>query len=438
MTDTNSTARATARATTRRAVTGGIAALAGLALTLPTAATAAPDRPEEHGIPRGASVTQQEETLREQVRHSAQEAQRQVRVKGTPPGQATPATDALDAGMAKVVADGAIGVTVRVDSPDLTWRGSAGDRALDRRPPAGWQDRFRVASNTKMMVSTLVLQQVEAGTWTLDTRVEDVIPGLLPDHPDVTLRQLLSHTSGMPNGTNELLALHVTGPEWSDFLEAVGRDYTDQDHVDAVNAFPWTEPGQFVYSNAGYVVLGMLLQAQTGQSVEQLLRQDVWGPARMRHSSYPLDPGMPNPALEEDAWLGDPGWLELGGFDPDLFRSAGAVVSTTADLNAFTDALVSGELVDPALVEEMVTPVTSDLMDYGLGIYRLPDPCSTPEDPQWLYGHDGASYGTLSVAFTSADGTRQLSLGVTGRDISSLEGRWNINDVLVPALLATC
>ena len=437
MTDTTTTAT-TAR-TVRRVATGGVAALAGLAMLLPTTAVAAPEDRGSDSIPETAAAAQPDETaLREQVLEGARDAQREVHVKGTPPGRATPATDALDAGMAKVVADGAIGVSVRVDSPDLTWRGSAGDRALGKNPPAGWQDRFRVASNTKMMVSTLVLQQVEAGTWTLDTRVEDVLPGLFPEHPDVTVRQLLSHTSGMPNGTQELLLLHMSDPTSLDsLLEAISRDYTGQDHVDAVNAFPWTAPGEFVYSNAGYVTLGMMLEAQTGRSVESLLRSDVWRPAGMRHTSYPLDPGMPNPALEEDAWVGD-GWLELGGFDPDLFRSSGAVVSTTADLNAFTEALVSGELVDPALVEEMLTPVTSELMDYGLGVYRLPDPCSTPDDPQWLYGHDGASYGTLSVAFTSADGSRQVSLGVTGRDVSSVPGRWNINDVLVPALLATC
>lgn len=436
MTDTTTTTRT---AGARRAATAGVAALAGLAMLLPTTAVAAPEDQGRGSIPETMAAPQPDEgALRGQVLKGARDAQRQVRVKGTPPGQATSATDALDAGMARVVADGAIGVTVRVDSPDLTWRGSAGDRALEQAPPAGWQDRFRVASNTKMMVSTLVLQQVEAGTWTLDTRVEDVLPGLFPEHPGVTVRQLLSHTSGMPNGTQELLLLTMSDPTSLDsLLEAIGRDYSGQDHVDAVNAFPWTAPGGFVYSNAGYVVLGMMLEAQTGRSVGSLLRSDVWRPAGMRHTSYPLDPGMPDPALEEDAWVGD-GWLELGGFDPDLFRASGAVVSTTADLNAFTQALVSGELVDPALVEEMLTPVTSELIGYGLGVYRLPDPCSTPEDPQWLYGHDGASYGTLSVAFTSADGSRQVSLGVTGRDVSSLQGRWDINDVLVPALLATC
>lgn len=425
--------------TLRRATAGGVAALVGLALLVPSAATAAPPEQPEHTLPAGASPSDAEEQLRQEVLEGARSAGERVRLKGAPPGQSTPATRALEAGMRQVVADGAIGLSVRIDSPRLTYRGSAGMRALDKPAPAGWQDHFRVASNTKMMVATLVLQQVEAGVWTLDTRVEDVIPGLFPEHPDVTVRQLLSHTSGMPNGTQELLLLNLTGPDWSDLLSVIERDYTDQDHIDAVNApfFPWTEPGQFVYSNAGYVTLGMMLEAQTGESLEDLLAEGVWDQARMRRTSYPLEAKMPNPALHEDAWIGD-GWLELEGFDPDIFKASGAAVSTTTDLNLFTKALVTGQLVDPALVAEMMTPVTTEFIEYGLGMYRVPDPCSTAEDPQWLYGHDGASYGTLSIAFTSADGSRQVSVGVTGRDVSSLEGRWSFNDVLVPALLATC
>ena len=75
-------------------------------------------------------------------------------------------------------------------------------------------------------------------------------------------------------------------------------------------------------------------------------------------------------------------------------------------------------------------------MEYGLGVYRIPDPCDA-SGQSYLYGHDGATFGTLSVAFTSPDGMRQVSLAATGRDLS-VSPRWNINDALVPMLLATC
>lgn len=428
------TRRSAARRSTARRAGAGLAALGALALVAP-AAVAAPDRPGPLG--------EEHEQLSREIWRAAEAAQQDVRIKGTPPGRSTPVTEALDAGMAQMVRDGAIGVTVRVDSPDLTWRGSAGVRELGRNAPAGWQDRFRVASNTKTMIATLVLQEVERGSWTLDTRAEDVIPGLFPDHPEVTLRQLLSHTSGAPNGTGELLAAQVTDWEsWEQFLAAISRDYADQEHIDVINAVPWTEPGQFLYSNSGYVALGMLLEAQTGRSVADLLQERVFRPAGMRHSSYPDDPGLNGPVLREDAWVGPSwpgGWLDLDGFDPEFFSHAGAAVSTTADLNAFNEALLTGELVDPALLAEMLVPATADgPLLYGLGIYAVPDPCSDPAAPELLWGHDGASFGTVSLVLGSSDGTRQVSLGATGRDLTSLESRVDLGDVLVPALLATC
>lgn len=421
--------------TTRTLSVTGITGLLATALLAP-AAGAAPDRPGPAGQPQ--------DELRQEVwraaEQAAQEAADRVRVKGTPPGRSTPVTDALDAGLATAVADGAVGVTVRVERPDLTWRGSAGVRDQGRAAPAGWQDRFRVASNTKTMVATLVLQEVEAGTWTLDTPVEDVIPGLFPDHPEVTVRQLLDHTSGAPNGSVELLLRNIDDPtSLEQQLAAMSKDYTDQEHIDAINDAPWTEPGQFVYSNAGYVALGMLLETATGRSVEDLLRERVFAPAGMRHSSYPDDPGLNGPVLREDAWVGpgwEDGWLDLDGFDPDFFSHAGAAVSTTADLVAFNEALLTGDLVGPEVLQEMLTP--NPMSGYGLGIYAVLDPCSDPAAPELLWGHDGASFGTLSIVLGSTDGTRQIVIGATGRDISAEVPRWDFGDLLVPALLATC
>src|SRR5690606_26941911 len=234
--------------TARTVSVTGITGLLAAALLAP-AAGAAPQQPGPAGQPQ--------DELRQEVWRAAEQAGEQaadrVRVKGTPPGRSTPATDALDAGMAQVVADGAVGVTVRVETPELSWRGSAGVRDQGRAAPAGWQDRFRVASNTKTMIATLVLQEVEAGTWTLDTPVEDVIPGLFPDHPEVTIRQLLEHTSGAPNGSLELLLRNVDDLSLEQQLAAMSQDYADQEHIDAINDATWTEPGQFLYSNAGYV-----------------------------------------------------------------------------------------------------------------------------------------------------------------------------------------
>lgn len=54
-------------------------------------------------------------------------------------------------------------------------------------------------------------------------------------------------------------------------------------------------------------------------------------------------------------------------------------------------------------------------MAYGLGTYRMPDPCSPKGEQRYLVGHDGGTLGTLSMSFTSEDGKRQISLGLTGR-----------------------
>lgn len=358
-----------------------------------------------------------------------------------------PTRQELDQAASALVADGAIGVTARVDSPGFEWGGAAGVRERDESAPAQPQDRFRAGSITKPMVATLVLQEVEAGTFSLETPVNQLVPELFPDQPDITVEHLLSHRSGAQTGTDALLLTRVEDPEsWEQFFDAVGQDYTEAEHLSTVNAVPWLfEPGAgFSYSNAGYIALGVVLEEVTGQGLEELLEDRVFGPAGMRHTSYPDEPGTRGPFLVGAGWTGEAddggiGWVSLEGFDPDIFGAAGAVVSTTEDLNRFTEALLTGELVDPDLVEDMVVPRSSGLIEYGLGIYRVPDPCTGPgEPPEWLYGHDGATYGTTAIALTSADGSRQVSLGATGRDLISHVPSYDLAGLFEPMLQATC
>lgn len=420
-----------------------IAALAAPLLITAPATAQVPDARPTAGSAQAADETELRQIVAEAATAAADRRHDTAYLPQDDHG-ARPGLPAIDEGMATIVADGALGVAARVQTPTLVWQGADGQRRLGEDSPAGAQDRFRVASITKTMVATLVLQEVQDGTWTLDTLVEEVLPGTFPEHPDVTIGHLLSHTSGAPLGTDVLIASRMADPSsWEEFLEVIGQDFSDAEHVAAANALLWSHgPGEgWTYSNPGYVVLGMMLEQATGESVGDLLAERVFAPAGMTNTSYPDDPGTPHPFLVDTAYTGEPDqpWHDLAHFDPDVFSHAGAAVSTTGDLNRFTDALISGDLLDPETVEQMLVPVADEELGYGLGIYRIPDPCADQAEDQWLYGHDGASFGTISLAFTSADGQRQFSIGVTGRDLTEeQDALYDLNDVLVPLLLATC
>lgn len=427
--------------TTRRAA---LALSATLALTAPLVAAGSAQAASTADRP--APAAEAPSTVSAMVADAAREAQQDLAGSRTLGHGPKPSTDGqLDAALDALVEDGAVAVTARVESGRDTWSGAAGTREREGHAPAKARDRFRVASNTKPMIATLVMQEVEKGTWTLDTPVEDVLPGVLP--AGVTIEQLLSHRSGAATGTDWILASRVTDPTSLDqVFAAMGQEVTTADHIEAVQTAPWVhEPGTgFSYSNAGYVVLGAMLEEVTGRSVEKLLRHRVFAPAGMWQSAYPDAPGVRGPFLHESAFTGSEGagWYDLDHWDPSLFDAAGAVTSTTEDLADFNEALVTGRLVDTETVADMMEPRTVDqetFPDYGLGVYRVPDPC-VPDG--WLYGHDGVSYGTLSFNLTSPDGERQVSIGITGRDLAypyyADEPLYDLSDLLAGMMQKTC
>lgn len=343
-------------------------------------------------------------------------------------------TTGLQESLDAMTAAGAVGAVAEVSSARHTWRSASGIRRIGgaaARP----RDRFRAASITKTMVATLVLQQVQRGRWTLDTRVDRVLPHVLPGHGDVTIRQLLSHRSGLPDYLVPLVEDAKTAPA---LLDVIGRHRTDRELVRAALTLPWlSESGTgFSYSNSNYVVLGMMLRKATGRSIARLLDRRVFRPARMHHSSFARSPGIRGPHLTEYATFAQP--LALTRFDPTLFSSAGAVVSTVDDVDRFFDALLGGRLLSRRLVRTMATPLTPEPLPYGLGIYSVTDPCPAPDgSTQTLLGHDGASFGTLSISLSSPDTRRQVTVAFTGRnflDASAVP----IDRFLEAGLLATC
>ncbi|MFF2148902.1 serine hydrolase domain-containing protein [Kitasatospora sp. NPDC058190] len=316
---------------------------------------------------------------------------------------------ALQRALDAVVAGGAPGAIAEVrDEHGNTWRGVSGyaDLVDKQRPRA--EDRFRAGSVTKSFTSTVVLQLVAEGRLGLDDPIESHLPGLLPNGDHITVRQLLNHTSGLA----DFMKLMLDQP--GVVQAAQHTTYTPQQLIGmAVQHGPKFAPGtDWDYSNTNYMVLGLLVEHTTGHTLGEEITGRILRPLHLRGTSFPSSDQLPGPQLHGYEWLAGPSAAptDLTRFNPSVYWAAGAVVSTTSDLNRFYRALFGGELLPPALLGEMRTMQQTDRDDhrtYGLGLEARP---ACPDGS--VIGHSGSVAGYTTFSFTSPDGQRQLTLAV--------------------------
>lgn len=333
-----------------------------------------------------------------------------------------------------LVAHGAVGVVAEVRSGQRVWRDAAGTTRRGTSPIARPGAHFRAASITKMGVAIAAVQLMERGTWSLDTTIADVRPGLWPGHGSVTVKQLLSHTSGMPDYVDRILA--GAGPRQT--VRIISRRHSDREKVDVARQAPWDFPpgSHWSYSNTGYVVVGMMLRAAYREPLARILHRHVYRPAGMTHTFLATHRGLPRGSLREYARMGGR-WYGLPRFHPSMMSGSGAMLTTTADLNRLHRALAEGTLVSPQWLAVMRTPVmpqnpSSDR--YGLGTLQMGDPCG----PGHLIGHDGASYGTQSWSFSSPSGRREVTFAFTGMHYGKDDVTGRAYRFLGAAAAATC
>lgn len=343
----------------------------------------------------------------------------------------TAADEARLATLAQRVVDaGAPGALVRVDD------GHGKAASITRQ--ASWarndhtltlNDEFRVGSNTKTMVATVILQLVAEHRLRLTDPVEKWLPGLIPNGSAITLRMLLNHTSGLYNiipGDADVLRT-FTGQD--------DRRWTPRELIAAgVRHEPLFPPGtKYSYSNTGYIALGLVAEKATGHSLSELIQERIAGPLHLR-STYLVDGSdrTESPRLthgyEPDAshlapvlWPGIPagtafagparpaGYIDATRINENTEWAAGSMVSSARDWARFDIALMSGELLPPAQLKEMKTTVAEESGDpnrYGLGLERKVTPCGT------VWGHDGQAPGYSSWNYTDSTGRRTVSVYV--------------------------
>ncbi len=286
-------------------------------------------------------------------------------------------------------------VTLAVDGPGRSrFVTASGTEERDGDTPATADAQFRVASTTKLFVSTVVLQLVEEGRLRLDAPVSGYVPSFRHAR-GVTIRQLLNHTSGIPDytrtdhfheglladrdrvwSTDEMLAL----------VADVRRDFA---------------PGHdYLYSNTGYLLLGRVIDTVTGSTWAAEVRRRILDPLRLQHTyiagAEPV-PGGVVPGYIDADMDGDVENVETGRPWPALETAegpAGAIVSTAGDLAAFADALFRGRLLSPSTLKQMVAegPHHPRNANYGLGVE-----ITRPDYRLTVWGHGGYTIGFKSA-----------------------------------------
>jgi D-alanyl-D-alanine carboxypeptidase len=320
-----------------------------------------------------------------------------------------------------VVEAGAPGAVALVRTGQGTWQGASGLGDLGAKRPARAGDRFRIGSVTKSFVATVVLQLVGEGRLRLDDRLQRWLPGAVPGGQRITIRQLLNHTSGLANYTDDLLQRLTAMPTRQAYQEMAARRFTPQALVAmATRHGPVFPPGmEFSYSNTNYILLGLLVERVTGDRLADQLQQRILRPLRLNDTELPsTQPRIRGQYLHGYAppnrtWLpsdGPAGLVDVTQANPSWAWAAGAMISSAADLARFYQALLRGRLLGPELLKAMQTTV--DVSEqfgvdtgYGLGLMRLELGCGGQ-----VWGHGGEIDGYATVAFTTPDAAHQLVL----------------------------
>lgn len=324
-------------------------------------------------------------------------------VPGGPPAGLQRAADRL-------VADGVPGVIIMTRRGQRVSHVVAGlaDKATGQLMQP--QDRVHVASITKTFVATLVLQLAAEGRLSLNDSVQKWLPGVIRGpgyHPArITIRQLLQHTSGIPDYASA-----------QGFLTEQSLEQTWQPQQLVDLALQQGPPVRgWLYSNTNYILLGMIIQKVTGQSPITEISRRIVEPLGLHGTSFPLtSTQIPAPYAH--------GYYEgqdvTNVVNPSSTWTAGAMISTVDDVARFYRALLTGRLLPPAQHRELLAAIpvddTGELFaeNYGLGIYRVPLSCGT------AWGHDGGYPGGFKTfAYTSPDGSRQAVIVYNDFDMS--------------------
>ncbi|WP_237982262.1 serine hydrolase domain-containing protein [Bacillus thuringiensis] len=284
------------------------------------------------------------------------------------------------------------GILAKTSEGGKTWGYAAGIADLRTKKPMKTDFRFRIGSVTKTFVATVLLQLAGENRLNLDESIEKWLPGVIQgngyDGKQITIRQVLNHTSG--------IADYIQSKDF-DIMDTK-KSYTAEEFVKmGISLPPDFAPGKgWSYSNTGYVLLGILIEKVTGNSYAEEIEDRIIEPLDLSNTFLPgnssVIPGtkhargyvQPDGASElKDVTYSNPG------------SSDGEMISTADDLNKFFSYLLGGKLLKEQQLKQMLTtvPTGREGMDgYGLGIFE-----TKLQNGVSIWGHTGGALGFTTL-----------------------------------------
>ncbi|MFE5795685.1 serine hydrolase domain-containing protein [Streptomyces sp. NPDC056503] len=281
----------------------------------------------------------------------------------------------------------------------------------DGRPPRA-HDHMRIASVAKAFSGAVALGLVDRGALDLDDTLGERLPQLPEEWHAVTLRQLLQHTSGLPDySQSERFQAIVRADPRHRFVSRRLLEFAYGEDL----AFP---PGsRYAYSNSDNIAVALMAEQATGRRYEDLLRELVYRPLDLRDTSLPSGFRLPRPFLH--------GYATAPGEEPEDVSEAisasgawasGGIVSTPADLSTFIGGYAGPTLLSPRtrhaqrrFVPGDSQPAGPGVNAAGLGLFRYTTRCGT------VLGHTGNTPGYTQFAAATPDGRRTVTVSVTSQ-----------------------
>jgi D-alanyl-D-alanine carboxypeptidase len=332
-----------------------------------------------------------------------------------PAAEAAAARPTLDSQLRRLVAAGAPGAIALVNDGRTVRLHAVGVADRHTRRAMRATDRFRAGSMAKPFVSTVALQLVGEGKLSLTDTVEHWLPGALPYGEQVTLRQLLSHTSGVPDNQEPVEAEWLKGNLTHSWAPRTLIAFVATKEQDFAPGTSWA------YSNTNYMLAGMIIERATGHRLADEIGRRVLKPLHLRDTSFPVNRPVMAGSHANGAALVQDKLVDVTVLNPSGVWGAGNIVSTATDIAHFWRALLGGRLLAPAQLAAMKTTVPTakgSTVGYGLGIFRWPSECGA------LWGHGGDIAGYSNRFQNTEDGKRQAAVMVTVNPMSDEVGEW--------------